>query len=151
LLRQEAADKLSLDHPISRYVAGLPDSASINWSKITIRSLLSHLGGIPDNCKQLLSGPKETDFVPSLTWIFLHRRTLPVSTASHRFLLVRSPVCQSARHSQTIPSHVPKRVSGFQRLCNANRSKSFWGFWPSPRPSSLHGQSHRTATSGLPC
>jgi CubicO group peptidase (beta-lactamase class C family) len=52
ILKQEAAGKLSLDHSISRYISALPNSGSINWSKITIRTLLSHIGGIPDNCKQ---------------------------------------------------------------------------------------------------
>jgi CubicO group peptidase (beta-lactamase class C family) len=51
ILRQEAEGKLSLDHPVSRYVSGLPKSGAINWSKITIRNLLSHLGGIPDSCE----------------------------------------------------------------------------------------------------
>ena len=111
LLRQEAAGKLSLDHPISRYVAGLPNSASINWSIITIRILLSHLGGIPDNTsKRIPSSRRKLDFVPSLTWIFLHRRT--IFSASHPLRPTRSPVCQSVRHSTT-PSRVPKRVSGF--------------------------------------
>jgi CubicO group peptidase (beta-lactamase class C family) len=51
ILQQDAAGKLSLDHPLSHYVSNLRNTGSINWSKITLRALLSHLSGIPDSCE----------------------------------------------------------------------------------------------------
>jgi CubicO group peptidase (beta-lactamase class C family) len=54
ILQLDAAGKLSLDHPVTRYISLLPTPSRIPWHKITIRALLSHLGGIPDNCESPL-------------------------------------------------------------------------------------------------
>lgn len=51
IIRLEAAGKLSLDDEVTDYIPKLLDGAGkISWKGITIRSLLSHSSGIPDNC-----------------------------------------------------------------------------------------------------
>ena len=54
LLYQQSAGNLSLDDPVSRYVAELaePDSGEIPWKDITLRSLASQLSGIPREAMQ---------------------------------------------------------------------------------------------------
>ncbi|CAG8026778.1 unnamed protein product [Penicillium salamii] len=54
IIRLEAAGKLSLDDEVTDYIPKLLDGAGkISWKGITIRSLLSHSSGIPDNCEFL--------------------------------------------------------------------------------------------------
>lgn len=66
ILKQEALGKLNLDDEVTRYVSPLSHRHSkITWKGITIRSLLAHLGGLPDNCEytHLICLPfKITDF-----------------------------------------------------------------------------------------
>lgn len=50
ILKQEAAGKLGLDDEVTKYIPGLLNGTSkITWKGITIRSLLAHLSGLPDN------------------------------------------------------------------------------------------------------
>ncbi|KAJ5935518.1 beta-lactamase family protein [Penicillium verhagenii] len=50
ILKQEAAGKLGLDDEVTKYIPGLLDGTSkISWKGITLRSLLAHLSGLPDN------------------------------------------------------------------------------------------------------
>lgn len=51
ILRQEALGKLKLDDEVTKYTSNLSHGTSkIAWEGITIRSLLAHLSGLPDNC-----------------------------------------------------------------------------------------------------
>jgi CubicO group peptidase (beta-lactamase class C family) len=52
ILQQHAAGNLSLDDPISQYIAELqgPQSGNIPWKDITLRTLASQLSGIPREC-----------------------------------------------------------------------------------------------------
>ncbi|KAK6392459.1 hypothetical protein LTR65_003589 [Meristemomyces frigidus] len=56
ILQQHARGKIDLDAPVSRYVASLPtkhnDKSQVEWDRISIRSLMSHFGGIQDNYAQ---------------------------------------------------------------------------------------------------
>jgi CubicO group peptidase (beta-lactamase class C family) len=70
ILRLEAAGKLSLDHSVTTHVPGLQNSPTIDWSKITIRSLLSHLSGIPDSCGCFLWQEKLTSAVAQEDLLF---------------------------------------------------------------------------------
>lgn len=56
ILQQEAAGNLSLDDLVTDYISDLSSNGDIDWSSITLQSLLGHLGGIPDICKQNLLG-----------------------------------------------------------------------------------------------
>lgn len=50
ILKQEAAGKLGLDDEINKYLPALLNKTSkAKWNGITIRSLLAHLSGLPDN------------------------------------------------------------------------------------------------------
>jgi len=50
ILKQEAAGKLGLDDEVTKYIPGLLSGTSkISWKGITIRSLLAHLSGLPNN------------------------------------------------------------------------------------------------------
>ncbi|KAJ5832712.1 beta-lactamase family protein [Penicillium riverlandense] len=50
ILQQEAAGKLSLDDRVVEHIPKLPmNKTRFDWERITIRSLLAHLSGIPDN------------------------------------------------------------------------------------------------------
>ncbi|RAL09612.1 serine hydrolase domain-containing protein [Aspergillus homomorphus CBS 101889] len=51
ILQAEAAGKLSLDDRITKFISGLSGDASsrIAWEDITLRTLMSHMSGIPDN------------------------------------------------------------------------------------------------------
>ena len=54
LLQQQAKGALSLDDTVLKYVPDLLQNATsdkIAWDTITIRTLMAHLGGVPDNCK----------------------------------------------------------------------------------------------------
>lgn len=54
-LKEEAAGNLSLDDLVIKYIPDLQTNGSnFSWDKITIRSLLSHQGGLPDNCRSHL-------------------------------------------------------------------------------------------------
>jgi hypothetical protein len=58
ILKEEAAGNLSLDDCITKYIPGLQTNGSkVSWNKITIRTLLAHQGGLPDNCRNLPSFP----------------------------------------------------------------------------------------------
>ncbi|KAK3673945.1 hypothetical protein LTR78_006147 [Recurvomyces mirabilis] len=54
ILYQHAAGNLSLDSPVNQYIPELsvPDSGSIPWKDITLRSLASQLSGIPREMDQ---------------------------------------------------------------------------------------------------
>jgi CubicO group peptidase (beta-lactamase class C family) len=57
ILKQEALGKLNLDDEVTKYVSSLSNGSSkISWKGITIRSLLAHAGGLPDNCEYLPGG-----------------------------------------------------------------------------------------------
>ncbi|KAJ5609004.1 beta-lactamase family protein [Penicillium herquei] len=50
ILKQEAAGKLGLDDEVTEYIPELLSGKSkVTWNGITIRSLLAHLSGLPDN------------------------------------------------------------------------------------------------------
>ncbi|KAJ5536754.1 beta-lactamase family protein [Penicillium frequentans] len=49
ILKQEAAGKLGLDDEVTKYIPGLLNDTRITWKSITIRSLLAHLSGLPNN------------------------------------------------------------------------------------------------------
>ncbi|KAJ6031295.1 beta-lactamase family protein [Penicillium herquei] len=50
ILKQEAAGKLGLDDEVTEYIPELLSGKSkITWKGITIRSLLAHFSGLPDN------------------------------------------------------------------------------------------------------
>lgn len=52
ILKQEALGNLNLDDEVTEYLPSLDSGSSkISWKGITIRSLLSHAGGLPDNCE----------------------------------------------------------------------------------------------------
>ena len=52
ILEQEALGKLNLDDSVSVYLPDLEvQDNAFDWSKITIRTLLSHTSGLPDTCK----------------------------------------------------------------------------------------------------
>lgn len=54
ILQQEYAGKIQLDAPITEYVSDLKASEKIDWSGITVKSLMAHVGGLPNNCTQNL-------------------------------------------------------------------------------------------------
>jgi D-alanyl-D-alanine carboxypeptidase len=49
------AEKLSLDDPVSKHVAGLP----AEWNPITVRQLMAHVSGLPDYTKQAAFNPAQ--------------------------------------------------------------------------------------------
>jgi CubicO group peptidase (beta-lactamase class C family) len=63
ILQQHARGKIDLDAPITTYIhdlrSGRKKRGNIKWERISIRSLLSHVGGIPDDCA--LTSPSLTD------------------------------------------------------------------------------------------
>jgi len=56
ILQQHAAGHLNLDDSVDRYLTGLrgPQSGSISWKDITLRSLASQLSGLPRDCEARL-------------------------------------------------------------------------------------------------
>ena len=54
ILQQHAAGHLNLDHSIDTYLTELrgPQSGSIPWKDITLRSLASQLSGLPRECER---------------------------------------------------------------------------------------------------
>ena len=55
ILQQQAEGKINLDDPITQYVANLGGGKHdhIRWDRISVRSLMSHMSGIQDNCELL--------------------------------------------------------------------------------------------------
>ena len=52
ILKQEAEGNLGLDDEVTKYLQAVKNGSSkINWKGITIRSLLAHISGLPDNCE----------------------------------------------------------------------------------------------------
>lgn len=54
ILQQQSRGALSLDDPVTNYVPDLLQNATmgrIAWETITLRTLMAHLSGVPDNCK----------------------------------------------------------------------------------------------------
>ena len=52
IIRLEAAGKLSLDDEVTDYIPELLNGSSeISWEGITLRSLMSHTSGLPNNCE----------------------------------------------------------------------------------------------------
>ncbi|EXJ72484.1 uncharacterized protein A1O5_04989 [Cladophialophora psammophila CBS 110553] len=70
ILKQEALGHLDLDDSILRYVQDLEaDKTSFDWERITIRSLLAHMTGLPDTLADddlllLLANPTEYGLPP---------------------------------------------------------------------------------------
>jgi CubicO group peptidase (beta-lactamase class C family) len=51
ILQQTSAGSIDLDKSVAVYVPELAPSGGIDWSSITIRSLMAHMAGIPDSCE----------------------------------------------------------------------------------------------------
>lgn len=51
ILQEEAKGKLRLDDEVTKYLPKRVRSGKFHWKGVTIRSLLAHLGGMPDNCE----------------------------------------------------------------------------------------------------
>lgn len=72
ILKQEAMGKLGLDDEVTKYIPSLLNGTSkITWKGITIRSLMAHLSGLPNNYGDndlllMLSDPSAIG-LPSLT------------------------------------------------------------------------------------
>lgn len=50
ILQQEAKGNLGLDDEVTEHLPKSVQDGKASWEGVTIRSLLAHLGGIPDNC-----------------------------------------------------------------------------------------------------
>lgn len=122
ILQQQAKGNLNLDDLVTNYVPDLlsnTTSQKIAWNKITIRTLMAHLSGIPDNCEY------ETQVVCLLILLTLnyqmrkvissYQSLIPLHMDFLQFLPLNSQVFHTVKSFPIIHQLVLKEVGGFSR------------------------------------
>ena len=121
ILQQQAKGNLNLDDLVANYVPGLlsnTTSQKIAWNQITIRTLMAHLSGIPDNCEY------EPNVVCHLIILLMLNHQMRKVISSYRSLIplhmdflqfppLNSQVFHTVNSFPIIHQLVPKEVSAF--------------------------------------